>query len=145
MLIKYDVRTGIPEITAGGCKVIEDSQRIFMYSGEFTGSNDITAGELNEMKIQDLCGLFYGPFMAVCFRKQDGSLKLRQHFFGSPVNVWLTRKEHSIFISTSLKELLGISGLGLRAVAFGSAAGWLVMLAWEVPLLVHTMRRYTRA
>ena len=111
MLIKYDVRTGIPEITAGGCKVIEDSQRIFMYGGEFTGSNDITAGELNEMKIQDLCGLFFGPFMAVCFRKQDGSLKLRQHFFGSPVNVWITRKEHSIFISTSLKELLGISGL----------------------------------
>ena len=35
--------------------------------------------------------------------------------------------------------------VGLRAVAFGSAAGWLVMLAWEVPLLVHTMRRYTRA
>lgn len=44
-----------------------------------------------------------------------------------------------------LVVLLGISGLGLRAVAFGSAAGWLVMLAWEVPLLVHTMRRYTRA
>ena len=88
-------------------------------------------------------GRAYLTYMAM-FYILPAMTNLCQGFFRGmgrmQVTLWATLTQISIRVAV---VLLMVSGSGLNAVAFGSAAGWLVMLAWEVPLLVRTMRTYT--
>lgn len=113
MLIRYNRITGIADFDC--CSQYEDSEIIFFYVGKYTGSKEkSTVAELIDMPQQKLCSNFYGSYLAVFYNKISKQLRIRQHFFGSPVNLWLTERSGTLYMSDSLKELHEKSGLSFE-------------------------------
>lgn len=71
-------------------------------NGDIKERLDCLSGDIASIDYSDW---FHGPFLLLVFDKNRKKLFLTSHMFGSPVPVYYTTVENTIFITTSLKSL----------------------------------------